>query len=152
MDSIDEAILEELERKSNWRFHQLADLLNIPRSTLHNRIKKLERIGVIRTYKAVVDHRKLGRPVTAFVNIVIASEQSAEEIANHITQLSCVEEVHIVTGQFDLIAKARFGDTEELGRFLFDKTVGLRSLDGIVRTESMVVLHTRKEMGLKSVN
>jgi DNA-binding Lrp family transcriptional regulator len=149
MDHIDTAILGELEINSNRKFHQLAKILNIPRSTLHNRIKKLEKTGVIKTYKAILNYDKLDKTVTAFVNIVITSEQSAEEVADRIKHLPSVEEVHIVTGQFDLIAKVRFKNTQELGTFIFDKHAGLRSFDGVERTESMIVLNTKKEFALE---
>ena len=150
LDKVEEEIVRELHRNSNRRIHQLAEALNLPRSTLHNRIKKLERQGIIKTYQAVIDYPRIGQPVTALVHIVITSEQSAEEVADQLKRFPHVESVYIVTGPFDLIIKVRFKDTDELGRFIFDKTVGLRSLSGIERTESMIVLTTKKEFGLET--
>lgn len=150
LDKVEEEILRELRLNSNRKIHQLAEALNLPRSTLHSRIKKLERQGIIKTYQAVIDYPRIGQPVTALVHIVITSELSAEEVADQLKRFPQVESVYIVTGPFDLIIKVRFKNTDELGRFIFDKEVGLRSLSGIERTESMIVLTTKKEFGLET--
>lgn len=123
-------------------------MLRYPRSTIHNRIRKMEKSGIIRTYIAVIDHAKIGRPVAAFVHLVITSKQSAHEIANKLKSFPYVEEVHVVTGQYDIIAKVRFKDTEDLGKFIFDEEKGLRTMEGVDRTETMIVVNTEKEYGL----
>lgn len=148
LDKIDMEILKELEINSKRKIHQLSSVLRYPQSTIHNRIRKLEKLGIIKTYKAIVDNKKLGRPVTAFVHMVITSKQSAKDIAEKIKRIPLIEEVHVVTGQYDIIAKVRFKDTDELGKFIFDKENGLRTLPGIDRTETMVVVSTEKEHGL----
>lgn len=149
LDKIDTEIVKELSVNSKRKIHQLANVLTIPRSTLHKRIKRLEKRGIIKTYKAILDYNLIGQPVTAMVHIVISSEQNAEEIADKVKRFSHVESVYIVTGQFDLIIKVRFKDTHDLGGFIFDTESGLRSLSGIERTESMVVLTTKKEFGIE---
>jgi len=150
LDTIDLRLLKELRRNCKQRISRLSSKLAVPRSTLHNRMKKLERIGVIRRYIAIPNFEKIGLPLTAYVHIVITSRESADEIARRLAAMPNVEEVAIVTGQFDIIAKVRFKNTKELGEFIFGKKRGLRSWNGVERTETMVALSTVKEYGLQS--
>ena len=148
IDGTDMEILRELAKNSKRKIHQLAGVLRYPRSTIHSRIRKMEKGGIIKTYIAIVDQSKIGRPVTAFVHLVITSKQSAHEVANKLRAFPFVEEVHVVTGQYDLIAKVRFKDTKDLGKFIFDEEKGLRTMSGVDRTETMIVVSTEKEYGL----
>ena len=148
MDKIDKQILRELQLDSDKKVYQIAKKLQIPKSTVHNRIKRLEKDKIVQGYKAIVNPKKLGKGICALVHIVITSQQSAHDIANKLKNMSCVESIYIVTGQFDLIAKIRLKDTDSLNKFIFDGTTGLRSLPGIERTESMIVLDTPKDNGV----
>lgn len=148
LDEIDKKLLRELQINSKRKIFQLARTLNLPRSTIHNRIKKLEKSGIIKTYKAVVNHEKIGKGVTVLVHVVITSRQSAKEITEKLKRMDNVEDIYIVTGRSDIIIKARFSSTEELGKFIFDETTGLRSWEGVESTESMIALDTVKEYGL----
>ncbi len=145
MDKIDWMILEELRRNCKQRISKLSSKLKLPRSTIHNRIKKMEKSGIIKYYIAVPAYEKIGFPLTAYVHIIITSKESAKEIAKRLAKVPNVEEVSVVTGQFDLIAKVRFRNTKELGEFIFGEKEGLRSWEGVERTETMVVLDMKKE-------
>lgn len=140
-------ILAELEKNSGQKISILAKRLGMPRSSLHARIKRLEREGVIRTYKAVLDNEKTGMPLTVMVHIVITSKQNAKDIADRLKKMHNVEEIYIVAGPFDIIIKIRLKNTNELAKFIFGET-GLRSWQGVERTESMIVLSAEKEYGL----
>ena len=70
------------------------------------------------------------------------------EVAGRLKKDGKVEEVYIMAGQFDIIAKARLKDNEELSEFIFGKEKGLRSWPSVERTESMIVLDTMKENGV----
>ena len=147
VDKIDALLLDELQEDSSRKIHELAKRLRLPRSTVYNRIKRLERDGTIKGYKAVVDAEKIGRPVTAFVN-VITSGLNQKEVAKHLSGLGLVEEVFVVTGPYDLIAKVRLKDNAELGKFVFDERFGVKSMKSTLRTESHVVMETLKENGV----
>lgn len=141
-------LLSELARNSNQRVSELSKKLNMPRSTVHSRIKKLEKEGIIRTYKAILDYEKLGKPVTALVHITISSKQSAKDITEKLKKMNSVEDIFVVAGGSDIVAKVRFKNTKEIGKFIFGSETGLRSWPGVERTESMIVLETEKEYGL----
>lgn len=148
MDKIDKKILRELQLDSDKKVYQIARKLNIPKSTVHNRIKKLEKLGIITRYKAIVDPKKLDKAVCALVHIVITSKQSAYQIAEKLKKMPNIEEIDILTGQFDIMAKVRLKNTEELSKFIFDSKTGLKTWPGIERTESMIILDAIKEYGI----
>ncbi len=140
-------ILSELERDSSQKISAMAKKLGMPRSSLHSKIRRLEKEGVIRTYKAIVDNEKTGLPVTVLVHIVITSKQSAKEVADKLKKMHNVEDIYIVAGPFDIIIKIRLKNANELAKFIFGEN-GLRSWPGVERTESMIVLVAEKEYGL----
>ena len=145
MDIKDSKVLMELQKNSKRKVTEIAKDTGLPISTTHLRIKKLEKLGIIKSYRALIDYIKIGRPITAFVNVIISSEKSVKEIAKKLANVEGVEEVHATSGQFDIIAKVRLSSTEELGNFIFEKEKGVRSWEGVERTETMIVFETISE-------
>ena len=148
LDEIDKKLLNELQINSNRSAMQLSKAINAPRTTVNNRIKKLQQEGYIKGYKAIVNPKKLGKGITVLIHIVITSKKAASLVAEKLKKLPQTEEVYILSGQYDMMAKVRLKDTEELSRFIYDEVKGLRSWEGIERTESMIVLDTIKEHGI----
>jgi DNA-binding Lrp family transcriptional regulator len=148
LDKIDKILLEEMQIDAERKVHQLSKKLNITRTTVHNRIKKLEKEGYIKYYKAVVDAAKLGRPLSVLIGIVTGEEVGSIEISNQLKKIPNVESVYIVAGQYDLLIKVVLKDTSELASLIFGVEKSLRTTHGITKTESMIVLETVKEFGL----
>src|SRR3989338_651386 len=147
MDDIERKILNELQINSDRSVTQLSKVLRLPRTTIHNRILKLKKQGVIERFKAILDMKKIGKPVTVLVHLVITSRESASEIAARLKKMHNVEDVYITAGQFDIVLKVRFESNEELSKFIFDSKIGLRSWPSVERTDSMIVLEKVKESG-----
>jgi len=151
MDETDKKILMELQGNSNQNTTKLSKTLNIPRTTINNRIRKLEKERVIERYKAVLNWKNAGKSVCALIHIVISSKESVYDVAERLRKMKNVEEIFVTAGQFDIIAKVRLKTNDELAEFIFDPKAGLRSLPSIERTESMIVLDTVKENGTLSL-
>lgn len=147
LDQTDRKILEMLSENSKKKFFEIAKEIGVSPSTVFNRIKKLEDKEVILNYRAIVDQKSLGMGVTAIVHIV-TEQLSAFDIAEKLSQKAVVEEVYTVSGMFDIIAKIRFRDNEDLGKFIYDPKSGLKTWKGVQRTESMLVLKPFKEHGI----
>lgn len=140
LDLTDFRILGELEENSGRTKKQLAKLLALPLTTVHNRIAKMESMGVIRGYRAIVDKKKAGKGIGALIDVTVSyptPDFSQQEIARRIATHPEVAEVTIVTGGKDLIIKAYVGSTEELNEFLTKK---LRAIKGIDKTNTAVIL------------
>jgi Lrp/AsnC family transcriptional regulator for asnA, asnC and gidA len=140
LDSIDKKILLELRKYSRISYRELADLVGKPVSTIYDRVKRLERRGVIRGYTLDIDYYKLGYQVKALilVNVVGKEIKSVEEyIASHPN----VQAVYDITGEYDVAVIASFKTIEELDRFV-KKLLGH---PGVIHTRTSIVFRTVKE-------
>ena len=149
IDDRDREILRILQRDGRASAREIAERLGCPQTTIYSRIKRLEELGVIRGYRAILDAEKLGRPTTAFILASftyrtpgISETLDQREIAREIARFPEVQEVHIITGDWDILIKVKARDVAEIGRFVVDK---LRMVKGIERTLTCMVFDTAKE-------
>lgn len=142
MDKKDEAILCVLRRRAGLSSRTLSKILNIPISTIHRRIKQLERDGIILGYKALINFEKTIWPIGAllFINIseVIPGKGHIpkKKILQSLKSFNEVEEViEVQAAYFDLIVKVRFQSLRKLSEFV-EK---LRYVEGIEETSSAII-------------
>ena len=113
MDKKDEKILELLRENSKLTTHQISKKTLIPITTVHNRIKKLEKEGIIKRYTLELDNKKIGKTLAAFINIIVDYrllkniKMSQYDLTKKIKQNESVEEAAMVTGGTDIIIKVR---------------------------------------------
>lgn len=145
-DASERELLRALQSDSKRSLRELSKELGLPISTVHEKIKRLERDGFIKGYRAILDEKKLGFGVTGFILVSIsyanAPKTSQAEIAAKAAKLPNVQEVHIIAGEWDLLVKAKARSVEELGKFVTER---LRSIPGVEKTLSMIVYETVKE-------
>jgi DNA-binding Lrp family transcriptional regulator len=143
MDEKDKAILEQLQRDSSQTTSDISEATNIPITTVHNRIKKMEDRGVITDYTVEVDHKQLGKGIAAYILVTVmytlpdGEQVQQEDVAKQISQLDEVETLDIITGSYDLVLKVRVGEVDELNDFVISK---LRNIKGVDKTQTMVSL------------
>ena len=144
LDRKDLLILDELKANAKLTTGQISRKLRIPVTTVHNRIKKLEKDGVVKGYTVIVDHKKLGRPVVAFILISVmyvlpgsGKKIRQDVLAVKLRKFEEVEEVNIMAGVTDIMIKVRVGSVDDLNDFIIKK---LRSVDGVDKTQTMMVL------------
>ncbi|MBI4452933.1 Lrp/AsnC family transcriptional regulator [Candidatus Woesearchaeota archaeon] len=142
VDNKDRRIIEELVRDSRQTTSQLSKKLNIPITTIHNRIKKLIKTGVIINYTVNLDHNLLGRPVPAYIGVTInytvpGKKINQTDIANQIKKIEGVYEVYILTGGSDILVKVLVKDITELNTFVTEK---LRNVVGVDKTQTSIIL------------
>jgi len=142
LDEKDLKVLDLLKENSKLRTSQMSKRLRMPITTVHNRIKKLEKIRVIKNYTVVPDYKKLGKDILSYILVTVmymlpnGEKISQEKVAKKIKELGA-EEVSIVTGGTDIIIKVRAKDVSELNDFVIKK---LRSIDGVDKTQTLIVL------------
>jgi DNA-binding Lrp family transcriptional regulator len=122
----------------------IARKIKEPSTTIHYNIKKLEKDGKIRAYKAVFDYKKIGEGHCTYIMINLVQEKygNPEAVASEIAKDPRVESVDIVTGDYELLVKLRTKDIDEYYEFIkqavskygFSKTVSMTSLKQ-VKTE-----------------
>lgn len=142
-DQKDLHILDILKQNARFTTKQIAKKLNIPITTVHNRIKKLEKLEIIKNYTVNLDYKKLGKPIVSYILMTVmyilpnGTKIKQDEVAKRIRSLENVEEVNILTGGFDIMIKVRSKDIDELNDFVIKK---LRAIEGVDKTQTMIVL------------
>jgi Lrp/AsnC family transcriptional regulator, leucine-responsive regulatory protein len=117
---------------------RIAKKIKEPSTTIHYNIKKLEKEGVIKSYKAVFNYKKIGEGHCTYllVNLIPSKYGDPEKVANEVSKHHQVESVDICTGEYELILKLRHKDIDEyyefvkyaVSKFGFSKTISLTSL------------------------
>jgi len=141
LDLIDFGILEQLQQNCKRPLAAIGEKVGLTAPSLLERIHKLEEAGVIRDYVAVLDARRLGKDVTAFIGVSVTSPRALAGFEQAVDRIDEVLECHHVTGAWSLMLKVKTDDTEGLERVI-DR---LREIEGVTRTETMVVLSTHAE-------
>jgi Lrp/AsnC family transcriptional regulator, leucine-responsive regulatory protein len=143
LDEKDKKILTLLIENSNLSTQKIAKKTNIAITTVHNRIKKLKKLGVIKNYTINVDKKKLGKNLFAYILVDVDnkalknSKISQEQLARKIKNIDIVEEVSVIGGGSDIILKVSVEDIDQLNDFIMNK---LRSFDAVDSTKTMIVL------------
>jgi DNA-binding Lrp family transcriptional regulator len=144
LDEKDQAILDELIKDSRKTTKAIARELDIPRATVHDRIVKMEQKKLIKKYTAVPDYSQLGIGVTAFILVQFSPQEgmSQRETAEEIAELRGIHEVHMISGEYDMLLKVRGSSMEEIGKLVIDR---LREIKGVARTLTCACFTTVKE-------
>ena len=140
-DAIDLQIISILQEHCRIPLVKLGEQVGLSAPSVIERVKKLEDGGVITGYHASVDARRLGRDVTAFIGVSIAHPRSISVFERTVDQLDEVLECHHITGEHTVLLKIKTQSTATLEELI--KTI--RTIDGVARTETMVVLSTHTE-------
>ncbi len=134
MDRKDNELLSVLRQNARLPISAMAQKLGIGRSTVRQRVSRLEKLGVIRRYTVEVDESKIGESHSAFVLIsFMPGTSSQREVANSIAAIPGIEELYLISGSWDMIARIHATTLEEIGSIVIDK---LRAIEGVSRTET----------------
>ena len=143
LDELDVALLDALQRNARSTFAELGLLVGLKPPSVHDRVKRLEARGFIRGYAARLDGRQLGLSLTAFVSCFVSSDTTYDDFTANASKLREVCEVHSVAGEETYVLKVMTRSTEHLDDFLSR----LKTIPGIVRTKTTIVLSTPFERG-----
>lgn len=141
LDSIDVHILGILQEDCTLPLAKIGEQVGLSAPSIVDRIKKLEEHGVIKGYCAILDARVLGKDVTAFVGVSISHPKLISAFEDAVPKLDDILECHHVTGQHTLLLKVKTENTSTLETLIRH----LRSMQGVERTETMVVFSTHTE-------
>jgi len=147
-DAIDLQIISVLQEHGRIPLTKLADQVGLSAPSVIERVKKLEDGGIITGYHASVDARKLGKDVTAFIGVSIGHPRTIGLFERTVALLDDVLECHHITGEHTVLLKVKTNNTGSLE----DLIRTIRLIDGVARTETMVVLSTHTERTQISVS
>jgi len=140
IDELDKNILRILATDSRLSFRKISAFLNVSTATVAERIKRLEKEGIIQKYTVKLNHEKLGYELSAVIEVTV-SKGKLREIEEKIAKMKNVCAVYDVTGLTDVFVVAKFKNREELNAFV----KGLLALPYVERTNTHFVLNIVKE-------
>lgn len=149
MDALDYRIVDTLQRDGRATQLEISREVGLSQPAVAERIRKLEERGVITGYAARVDASKLGKDITAFIGVNIEHPKYFEGFAKKVMALPEVLEAHRVAGQDSYILKVKTTNTKTLDQLLVET---LRTISGVTRTHTTIVLISIKEETLVSVS
>ncbi len=142
VDEIDRKILDLMQGNAKLSNAELAECVGLTVSSVHERVKKLERKGVIKGYVAVVDADKIGKPLLAFVRLTVASHEQARLSVKDLCESEPdILECHNVAGEDCYILKVRAEGPKQLERLIS----AVRGSADANRSITNIVLSTYKE-------
>ena len=141
LDKIDLKIISILQSRGRSRLADIADEVELSTPAVLERVKKLEASGVITGYQALVDGKKVGKDITAFIGVSVGHQRDIDNFAAQMLKYRDVLECHHVTGDETFILKVKSANTGSLEKLLGQ----IRSVEGVTRTVTKVVLSTAKE-------
>lgn len=144
VDEKDELILRELGRNSRASTARISRKTGIPRVTVHERIRRMVKKGTIRRFTVMPDYKLLGLNTTAFILVSYDphSKLTQRQLAEKISKIHNIYEVHILAGDWDMLLKVRAKSIEEIGKLVVDR---LRETEGIGNTVTIACFETAKE-------
>ncbi|HMW43685.1 MAG TPA: Lrp/AsnC ligand binding domain-containing protein [Plasticicumulans sp.] len=144
LDRLDRRILQQLQAAGRQTWVELAAAVGLSPSPCLERVRRLEKDGVIRGYAALVEPSAVGASLLVFVEISLdyTTPDIFERFRAAVAGLPQIQECHLVSGNFDYLLKARIGDMAEYRELL---GLFLRTLPGVRDSRSFVVMETVKE-------
>ena len=136
LDPVDERILRLLVRNARATWREVGDVVGLSANAVAQRVRRLERAGVVRGFTAVLDPALDGPSGTALVSLKITTEVDADALEDAMAALPCVTEVLDLSGSVDYQVRVRF----QHQRDLYEATNALRALPGVVGIETRTVL------------
>lgn len=150
MDSIDRKLLQLLQTDCKKTTKELSLKLNLSVTAVYERIKKLERDGIINKYVALVNRSEVGKGFVIFCHIKLIqhTKEFITKFENEVVKLSEILECHHVSGDYDYILKIVVRNMEAYREFLVSK---LTTLDHIASTHSTFMISEVKNTTLIEV-
>ena len=141
IDTKDRLILNILQNNCRVSNAEIARKMNMAPSAILERVRKLEKKGVIRGYELRVDPKALGLPLTVITLVKTEENVGSTRIGRELAGISEIQEVYFTAGEYSYMVKARVADTDALTGLL--RKIG--EISGVRDTRTTFVLDTIKE-------
>lgn len=144
MDQIDARIVAELCRDGRLSVAELSRRVHLSKTACQMRMRRLETSGHILGYRAIIDHRRFGRPHVAFVEVKLSDTRAAALAAFNaaVQALPEVEQCHMTASSFDYLLKVRTRDIADYRAVLGEK---ISSLPHVAQTSTHVSMEAVKD-------
>jgi Lrp/AsnC family transcriptional regulator, leucine-responsive regulatory protein len=144
LDRIDRMILDILQNEGRIAISELASRVSLSTTPCSERVKRLERDGIIMGYHARLNPKHLDRNLLVFLEISLSAKSGDvfEQVAKDLMEIPEVQECHLISGDFDYLVKARLKEMSAYRRLLGDL---LKKLPSSASSHSYIVMEEIKE-------
>lgn len=149
LDSADIRILNELQNDAKITNKELGTILHLSPTAVFERIKKLEKNGLIRNYAAILDRKILGKELLVIcqIRLVRHSQQNIEEFEKQIKAIDEIKECFHISGDYDYVLKAAFKNMDDYHDFMVNK---LTTISSIGNTHTLFIINqVKNDVGYK---
>jgi len=141
IDELDIKILRLLKENAKIPASEISNQINLSVSAVGERLKKLEKSGVVKQYTTILNPNLLKKDLTALMFISLERPQVSEAFLKYVKQEEEIMDCYYLAGDYDYMVKIATENTTSLERLLNR----IKSISGIIKTNTIVVLGTEKE-------
>ena len=134
LDALDFQILSMISADARTPFLEVARACNVSGAAIHQRIQKLQNLGVLNGSEFILDPQKIGLETCAYVGLFLKDPSNFETVVDALKQIPEVVECHYTTGQYDIFIKIYAKSNHDLMNILHDKLQPL----GLARSETII--------------
>ena len=140
LDEIDRKILSHLVKNARMPFLEIARNCGVSGAAIHQRVKKMENMGIVTGSRLLVKPQAFGLQVCAIVGVSLSETNDYRQVIENLRAIPEVVECHYVTGKYALMLKVYCLDHDDLMRILVDT---IQKIPCVVQTETLISLdHT----------
>jgi Lrp/AsnC family transcriptional regulator, leucine-responsive regulatory protein len=141
LDNIDLGILHCLKENARQKASEISEKTHLSVSAVIERIRKLERQGVIKHYTVVLDPKKLGYDIMAYVEISLENPNYYDDFISMVMKNDCILSCSYITGDFDFLLKVMTESSESLEKIHRE----IKTVKGVMSTKTYFVLSNIKD-------
>ena len=137
IDKVDREIMAILLQNARTPYTEIAEKLIVSPGTIHVRMKKLEKLGVVKGTELIVEPKKLGLDLTAFIGVFLKESVQYRDVVSRLQEIDEIVEAYYTTGGYSIFLKIICANTDHLRKVLNEK---IQNVKGIQRTETIISL------------
>ncbi len=150
LDSLDYKILESLTINARKPYLEIARECGVSGAAIHQRIQKLQTLGIIKSTEAHIDPTSIGYETCAYIGFFLNDTSKFDEIVKKLHEIPEVVECHLTTGKYDLLIKLFAKNNSHLLKIIQSKIQTL----GLARTETLISFQEvfRRQIPMGKIN
>ncbi len=145
LDGLDRRILRIISQNARMSFKDVADQCGLSRAAVHQRVQKMYDDGVILGSGYIVNPKKLGYQLAAYIGITLEKGNMYEAVSKELDKIPEVVESHFTLGNYSMLVKLYAKNDEDLMRLLNAK---IQCISGVAKTETLTTLDERIKRSL----
>ncbi|KGL61285.1 Lrp/AsnC family transcriptional regulator [Polaribacter sp. Hel1_33_49] len=138
-DYIDKQILQKLQLDARKAYSQIASELKVSNSLVHQRIKKLIELGVVKNAEFILNEKKLGYKTKSYTGIRLREARFAKSVMEALEKIKEVTECNYVSGNYAIFALIFARDNEHLKNILYEQ---VHLINGVAGTDTFICFDT----------